>query len=302
MRKTTSAIFVALLAILSTACSADPADAPPAANSPGRAAEPAPSSAPAAQATGSVGLQLTLPDGSQVAVVSWTITGPDNSATVVQTGSVNVRQSGGAMFQVSNIVAGTGYRVALSATSVDGGIACEGAASFDVIARATSQVSVQLACNAAGAGSHTTLVNGTSFDCAAWNSVTASPSETAVGTPVSLGATATGPVPAKLTYEWSAPSGRLGNASAPNTSFVCTVPGPVNVTLVVGDGEVPEGSTCNPALDTDVITITCTGTAPPPPPAAPAMPPWGPIALGTGLLGVGAWKNRRPLAALPRAG
>jgi hypothetical protein len=302
MRKTTSAIFVALLGVLPIACSADPADAPPAANEARAAAEDA--ATPSAQAgqpdgpTGSVGLLLTLPDGSQVAVVSWAITGPNNAATIVQSGSINVQKSGGAMFLVSKIPAATGYRVVLSATSVDGGIACEGSASFAVIARATSQVNVQLACNAANAGSQT-VVNGTSFDCAAWNSVTASPSNTAIGTPVMLGAMATGPVPAKLTYEWSAPSGMFGNPSAPNTSFVCTAAGPVMVTLVVGDGQVPEGSTCNPAVDTDVITITCTGTTPPP---APAMPPWGPIALATGLLGVGAWGNRRPRAALPRAG
>jgi hypothetical protein len=302
MRKTSSAIFVALLAFLVAACSADPRDAPQAASTASPASEDA--AAPSARAplpagpTGSVGLLLTLPDGSQVAVVSWAITGPNNSATIVQSGSVNVQKSGGTMFLASNILPGTGYRVVLSAMSVDGGIACEGSASFAVVARATSQVNVQLACNAANAGSQT-VVNGTSFDCASWNSVTASPNNTAIGTPVMLGATATGPVPANLTYEWSAPSGIFGNPIAPNTSFVCTAAGPVMVTLVVGDGQVPEGSTCNPAVDTDVITITCTGTAPPP---APAMPPWGPIALAAGLLGVGALGSRRPRAALPRAG
>jgi hypothetical protein len=62
----------------------------------------------------------------------------------------------------------------------------------------------------------------------------------------------------------------------------------------VGDGTVPEGSTCNPALDTDVVSVTCTGTAPPPPPLpAPATPPWGLLALATGLLGAGGRELRR---------
>jgi hypothetical protein len=233
-----------------------------------------------------------------VSVVNWSIEGPNNASTVVKSGSVDVHASAGTMFQVSAIPAATGYRVLLSAKSVDGGIDCEGSGSFDVIAHATTQVHVQLACSSAGAG-HTTTINGTSFDCAAWNSVSASPSETAVGTPLSLSATATGPMPDNLTYQWSAPSGHFSAANAASTNFVCSAPGPVSITLVVGDGAVPEGSTCNSALDTDVITVTCTGTVQPP--AAPAMPPWGPVALATGLLGAGCGGLRRRRASLPRA-
>jgi hypothetical protein len=295
MRKTPSAVVVALL-LAGAACSSDPATAPiepqhPAGDTAGSSAANALPTGP----TGSVGFQLTLPDGSSISIVHWSITGPNNSSTVVKSGSVDVHASGGTKFQVSEIPEGMGYRVLLSAMSVDGGIDCEGSASFAVVARATTQVDVQLACTAAGAG-QTTVVNGTSFDCAAWNSVSASPNETAVGTPVSLSATATGPIPANLTYRWSAPSGQFTAPTAANTNFVCSTPGPVNVTLVVGDGAVPEGSTCNPALDTDVITVTCTGTAPPP--AAPAMPPWGSLALATGLLGVGCGGLRRRRASL----
>lgn len=299
MRKTLSAVVVALL-LGGAACSSDPAATPPAAIEPQPApqtggdtpssAPPAPNAAPTGP-TGTVGLQLTLPDGSSVSVVHWSITGPNNSATVVKSGSVDVHASGGTKFQVSEIPAGMGYKVFLTAMSVDGGIDCEGGGGFAVIAHATTQVDVQLACTAAGGG-QTTVVNGTSFDCAAWNSVSASPSETAVGTPVSLSATATGPVPANLTYQWSAPSGQFTDPTAANTNFVCSVPGSVNVTLVVGDGAVPDGSTCNPALNTDVITVTCSGTGPPPP--APAMPPWGPLALAAGLLGVGCLRTRAP--------
>jgi hypothetical protein len=198
---------------------------------------------------------------------------------------------------VPNIPAGSGYRVVLSAASVDGGVSCEGSATFAVMARATTDVAVQLGCNIAGSGGQTTTVNGTSFNCAAWNSVTASPITVNVGSAAALAASASGPIPANLTYQWSAPSGQFGSASASSTSFTCTAPGPVAVTLLVGDGPVPAGSTCNSILDTDVITVTCTGSAPPPPPPnAPAVPPWGLAALGFGLLGLGYRSNRRPLA------
>jgi hypothetical protein len=245
---------------------------------------------------GSVGMQLTLPGGAQVSTVAWAIEGPNGAATVVKNGTVNVQETGGVSFLVGNIPAASGYLVALSAESVDGGLSCEGTAAFAVAPHAVTQVTVQLGCNLASTGSHNTLVNGTSFDCAAWNAVTASPVETAIGSPVALTATATGPMPGNLTYSWSAPSGFFGSASAANTSFTCSAPGPVTVTLVVGDGPVPAGSTCNSALDTDTVTITCTGTLPPPS-SAPALPWAWVVALAFGMLGLGVRAGRVGAAA-----
>jgi hypothetical protein len=252
---------------------------------------------PAASAdqTGSVGLELTLPGGEGVSVVHWTLAGPNNAATVVQSGSVDVHASAGAMFLVSRIAPASGYAMILSAESTDGGVSCEGSASFAVTAHTTTTVAVQLGCTAAGMGGPGTVVSGTLFDCASWNTVTASPAETTVGSSVALAATATGPIQANVSYSWSAPSGQISGATSANATFTCTAPGPVSVTLRVGDGEVPEGSTCNPTLGTDVITITCTGT--PPPPAAPALPPWGLLALGLGILGFGYSATRWPIAA-----
>jgi hypothetical protein len=292
--KPLAALFVGF-SLAATSCSSEPAGGPSTGSDPGQT-NGAPGPASANGETGSIGFQLTLPDGSGVDTVQWAISGPNNAETIVQSGKVDVHASGGTMFLVSKIPVASGYHVVLSASSVDGGVSCEGSAPFAVSSRATSQVDVQLACNAASAGGHTTLVDGTSFDCAAWNSVAASPTETAVGSAVSLSATATGPMPANLTYRWSAPSGQFANATAANTSFTCTAAGPVMVTLVVGDGAVPEGSTCNPAVDTDVITITCTGGTGPVP--APAMPPWGPIVLASGLLGLGGLSRRAKPAAI----
>ncbi len=294
------AAFLVGVSLAATGCSSGPADGDAKAGDPGQAngtLAPASANGP----TGSIGFQLTLPDGSGISTVNWAISGPNDADTIVQSGKVDVHASGGTMFLVSKLPVASGYQVVLSAASVDGGISCEGEAPFAVASRATSQVDVQLACNAASAGGHTTLVDGTSFDCAAWNAVAASPDETAVGSAVSLSATATGPMPGNLTYRWSAPSGQFGNASAASTSFTCTDAGPVMVTLVVGDGVVPEGSTCNPTLDTDVITINCTGGTGgggPRPIPAPAMPPWGPIVLASGLLGLGFFGRRSKRAGI----
>jgi len=306
----TSKIATALaigLSLAGAACSAGGASATdPANDNPANAGN---SGVPASE-LGSVGMQLVLAGGAQVRTVSWAISGPNGDATIVKTGSVDVSGSGGVTFTVPSIPAGAGYHVVLSATSVDGGVSCEGSAIFTVIARATTNVAVQLGCNLAANGSQTT-VNGTSYDCAAWNSVTASPVEIDINASANLAATATGPIPANLTYQWTATGGRVGSPMEATTTFTCTSAGPVTVTLVVADGPVPAGSMCNTALDTDVITITCTGNVsdagapppvdagspPPPPPSAPALPPWGPIALALGMLGLGYRASRRPSRA-----
>jgi len=276
-------------------CSADATgpDVPPAAPS----AQPAAATSIADGNTGSVGLRLTLPNGSQIATVDWTIAGPNGAPTVVQSGVLDVHASAGISFQVSNIPAASGYQIVLSAAPSDGGASCEGSATFGVMSHATTDVDVQLICTASTAGGHTTVVNGTSFNCAAWGSVDASPIETSIGgTPVTLAATASGPAPASLTYNWSAPTGQFSSATAANTTFACTEPGPVAITLVVGDGPVPAGSKCNSAIDSDTITVTCTGTSPPPPPPpsqAPALPPWALVALALAAGGLGARATRR---------
>jgi hypothetical protein len=259
--------------------------------------------------TGSVGLQLTLPGGENINVVDWAITGPNGATTVVQSSSVTV-QGLAARFVVGNIPAGTGYQVTLSGTSTDSTVTCTGSAQFSVMAHATTLVSVQMACGVVGTGGRGTNVNGMTFNCAAWSSVTANPSETKVGNAIALAATASGPDPSMLTYAWSSSTGSFSSPSSAASNFTCTQVGTAMVTLTVGDGPVPAGSTCNPNFDTDTIAVTCdpgpdggapmdggpsSDAGPPPPPttAAPATPPWGLAMLAAGILGIGTAFSRR---------
>jgi hypothetical protein len=272
--------------------------------------------------TGSVGMFLTLPGGAQVSTLAWTITGPNGAATVVKSSTVVV-DGLSIKFQVGDIPAATGYRVILSGTSTDTTVSCAGSALFDVTARATTSVSVQLACGAAAAGNHGTHITGTTFNCAAWNSVTANPIETSVGSSVAVSAVATGADPSMLTYAWTAPTGFFDAPSAASANFTCGAIGPVTLVLTVADGPVPAGSQCNPALASTTVTVQCDPTAdggtvftPPdagapdsgapdggapdagggtgqPPPPAPAMPPWGLLVLACAMLGVGAGAARR---------
>jgi hypothetical protein len=293
--------MIALCLLAGTAgCSAeaDRASSPPT-EATGR--EPSPGSLGGTEDTGNVGMDLTLPGGENISVINWAITGPNGAATVVQSSSVKV-QALALKFLVSSLPAGSGYRVTLSGTSTDDSVTCSGAAPFAVTAHATTNVSVQMACGAVGTGGHGTSVNGSTFNCAAWSSVTANPTETKVGSSVALAATASGPDPTMLTYAWSASSGSLGSPSAATSSFTCAQAGAATVTLTVGDGPVPAGSTCNPSLDTTTVTVTCDpATVSPPPPAAPALPPWGCLMLVAGILGIGTAFARRA-SGLPEIG
>jgi phospholipase C len=211
--------------------------------------------------TGAVGMQLTLPGGEQINVVNWTITGPNNAATVVQSGSVNVQNSQSISFLVGGIPPGTNYNVTLSATSTDGMVTCSGSAQFSTSARTTTNVAVQLQCSGPVSEAGSVQVNGITYNCAAWGSVSANPSEVIVGNSIALSATATGPNPAALTYAWSAPSGS-GTFDTPNAAtanFTCGAAGQVALALTVADGPVPDGGTCNPSLATTTVQVQCDG-------------------------------------------
>jgi phospholipase C len=208
---------------------------------------------------GSVGMQLTLPGGEQINTVNWVVTGPNPATTVLQTGSVNVGNSTTVSFLVAGIPAGANYTISLSGSSTDGTVTCLGGATFSTTARTTTNVSVALQCSTAPLEAGSALVNASTFNCATWNSVTASPSETTIGHSVAVNALGTGPNPAAVTYAWSAPSGSFDTPNAASANFTCGAPGPVTLTVTVADGTVPEGGTCNSSTSTATVQVQCDG-------------------------------------------
>jgi hypothetical protein len=299
------------------ACSAGaPGDAQPASNtsdtSPGASAPVNPN------ITGSLQLRLTLPGGESIENVSWAITGPDGLSSVVQSGTQTVNALA-VNFLVGSLPAASGYRIALSGSSANG-VTCTGGEDFAVMAHATTTVGVAMACSSAPAGSIGTLVNGQTYDCAAITGVSASPTTLSVGGSVTLSATADAPVMSELTYAWSAPSGSFSAPSSAQSSFQCTAPGTVSLTVTVADGPLPDGAVCNPATTTMSIPVTCVaasgdagspgvdagsgtgmdagagsgdGGSPPPPRLAPAVPPWAIAMLCASLVALGL-RRRAP--------
>jgi hypothetical protein len=207
--------------------------------------------------SGSVGVALTLPGGESLDTVSWVITGPNGGPTVVAHGSVDVHNLAFITFTVGSIPAGSGYAVALTGVSMDGTVTCSGSATFSVVSRATTNVSVLLQCRLATPDAGSASINGKTFDCATAGGISASPGEAAVGNSVALSATAIAPDPAGVTYLWSAPSGTFSAPTSPTTGFTCTVPGPVTVTLSASDGPVPDGGSCDPSLSSASLQVLC---------------------------------------------
>jgi hypothetical protein len=215
----------------------------------------------AADDVGTMGMNLTLPGGQVLNAVSWVVTGPNGSPNVVQMGTVNVQDSLSVSFLVAGLPAANSYTITLTGTSVDGSVVCSGSVQFSVTARTTTTVNDLLQCNAALGEAGSAQINAPLYDCAAWNAVSVSPSEVLVGGSVALTATATAVNPAAVTYAWSAPSGSFSAAGAASTSFTCTTPGVVTLTLTVGDGPVPDGGACNPATSTTTVQVTCDSSA-----------------------------------------
>jgi hypothetical protein len=209
---------------------------------------------PREENAGAVGIALTLPGGATIGTITFAISGPH-----AYSGTQDVSGAGSTFaFVVSNVAPGAGYTITLGATTPDGAVACTGTSStFAVAANQTTAVNVLLACTTtleAGA----VLVDVVPFDCASWHTAVAYPSTATTGSSVSLAAWASALDPSAVTYLWTAPTGTLTNATSPNATFTCpATPGSVSVTLLVGDGPVPDGGVCPAASSTTTLTVTC---------------------------------------------
>jgi len=200
--------------------------------------------------TGTIGMDLQIAPGVTINTVSWTIANATTSFT--KTGSVTVRFSNTISFQAGAIPAANGYTISLSATSVDGAFTCSGSAGFNISAGATSLVSLTLNCSTAPAGQGTVVVGGTTQICANLDSLSASPLETEVNTPISLAATGSaGSLP--VSFSWMASAGSFDNALIATPVFTCpATPGPVTITVTVS----PSSATCN-TVTSQTVTVNC---------------------------------------------
>lgn len=200
---------------------------------------------PGTQLVGAVGLALSLTANVTVSAVDYSITG---NGITPRTGLINVSDAAATpSLQVGGVPAGSGYLVALTASSVDGQTTCNGSGMVDVLANQVSLITVVMQCRATGTTGVITVGGGFN-NCPSITSYSGAPATVAVGGAVTVSVSATDPDGDALMFGWTAPSGRFGDTGAPVTTFTCAANGPVTLTMTITDGMCPTSIT---------LPITC---------------------------------------------
>jgi len=200
-------------------------------------------------ATGQIGLSLQVPAGTAIQTASYTITGPMGFH---RTGSIDTA----ATVLVGDVPAGTGYQVTLTATT-DKAASCSGSATFDVVAREITAITVPMTC-LEPSRSGSVLVGGTLNICPTIDGIGANPAEVEVGGSIALTGSAhdsdAGPSP--LSFGWTSSAGTFSDAAAQNPTFTCAAPGLVTLQLSVGDGDPAPG-----CADHSTAQVRCSAAA-----------------------------------------
>jgi hypothetical protein len=197
----------------------------------GRLTEPA---APE-PAKGQVRFTLGLAEDVDVDEVAYNIT---RAGGFEQSGTIALLANGNVFRALLMLPAASAYTLELSATTAQGA-SCSGHARFDVWPERKTGVNVLMRC-AAPPQPGTADLNGTFNVCPYIDAVLALPDHAAIGGSVELHGSARDPDDpnAALTYEWTASSGVLMDATAPVTLLRCTEPGVALIGLKVSDGDV----------------------------------------------------------------
>jgi hypothetical protein len=211
-----------------------------------------PEPAPGADGRGAVALLLDGTGGLTLDTLTYVITGSASNPFSLS-GSLDLTQSAAISATIGGIPAAPGYTVALSGDGGGAAVTCAGSAPFDVVAAATTAVTVHLICQEAPR-TGSVIVNGSANICPTIDALTATPAQVDVGASLALSASAHdldgGPSP--LAYQWTATSGVLSAPTATSTSLMCNAAGPVTVKVTVSDGDPAVGC---PAMRT--ATVVC---------------------------------------------
>jgi phospholipase C len=198
---------------------------------------------------GSIGLALQT-GGVTITTVSYSITGPGGFST---TGTFDVSFSTQIAATIGGLPAGNGFTITLAATSLDGTEKCLGTATFNVVAGATTGVTVHIACRKP-ATTGSVNANGVLNLCPTISAVSATPNQVLAGSSVAVSSVSSDPDngPSPLSVQWSSTFGTFGNAASPSTTFTCTKAGTATLTLTASDGDAA-------CTTTSTVQVTCAG-------------------------------------------
>jgi arylsulfatase A-like enzyme len=193
---------------------------------------------------GSIGLELTAAPGVTLSSVTYTITGNGFS----KAGAIDTSGSPTISGTIGGIPAGKGYTITLTAKSAEGDTTFTGSATFDVMAGATTAVTLHL--NGVGKTANGSVaVNGTVNVNPRIDELTVTPQTVFVGGSIKLLAVGTDPDagPSPLSYYWSTTGGVIDNPISPSATLTSTTAGTFTITLTLSDGD---------GTDTAATTVT----------------------------------------------
>jgi uncharacterized repeat protein (TIGR04052 family) len=207
--------------------------------------------------TGTVSLNLIAADGTEIRRVDYVVT--NQSGATVTSSFIDAADPKATFSLRLTLPAGNGYAIRLSAQTTQG-IGCQGSATFNVVAGATQQVSVDLLCEGENDGNNTgdvvvdgQIVSRPGTACPDVAFLSASPLQTSVGAAISLFAGATGSA-AGVSVGWTASAGAVANPNVADTTYTCTAVGTVTLTFAV-----TQGQSCR---DSESVQVTCVAATP----------------------------------------
>ena len=209
-----------------------------------------PTSTASTEHAGSIGLDLQLAPGFTLDTVSYVITGP---AGFARSGVIDVSNSTKISALIASLPVGKGFSITPSANAVQGIGSCSGSASFDIVAKQTTAVTVRVTCHET-ARSGSALINGQLNVCPVIDGLSATPGEVIVGGSIALGVAAhdSDAGPSALSYHWTASSGSLSSDAVAKPIFKCTSAGTATLNVTVSDGDPTAG-----CADSSSLTVQC---------------------------------------------
>jgi len=205
---------------------------------------------------GALKANLTLPDGTTLSSINYSITG----GPTTRNGVVNVLNSATAQFREGSLLPGAGYSIALAATTTSlPSVPCAGTGGFSITAGGVATLTMNMVCGGGvvidvnGNGDVEVDINVTNvaaINCPVVAGISANPLEVFVGSDIALLGTATASTTG-ATYAWAGPGGVFSAATALATNYTCGTAGDHIVTFTISktgcvDSAMP-------------VTLTCTG-------------------------------------------
>lgn len=182
--------------------------------------------------TGNVFLQVTITGDAPVTGAEYDIVRPGGE---VVTGTIQGSPPSPSFTKlISHVAVGKGYQGHVIAHSPDQKIVCEGSTTFDVRANSTTLVNLAVGCHDVNDGMVVITVGIVcpGFEIEALN---VAPLSASVGGSVTVGAAASLIDGGGATYKWSAPAGSFARTTDAQTSYTCTTPGPVALTVTAAN-------------------------------------------------------------------